>query len=202
MQDDLHDAAQSLLADLILPFYAIERDMTVLGDPNRKENDAEHSWSLAILACSLAPHIDPKLDVSRVAEFAIVHDLTEVFAGDTSVWDSKDLLDSKATREAEALKIIQEKFVHFPWLVETLEAYERKDTDEAKFVWAIDKYIALSIRFRENGSFFKAQGITQEQFESTLVEHRKKAHAHPGAAVYYEKMRKAFAEHPEYFANS
>jgi putative hydrolase of HD superfamily len=197
-----HDDVVELLSKLILPFYAIERDMLVPPGRNgleRRENDAEHSWSVAVLACSLAPHIDESLDIGLVSQFAIVHDLVEVFASDVSVWADQTALDNKSANEAAALEKIQQRFSHFPWLVSTLEAYERQDSNEAKYVRAIDKYIALSIRFLDGGYFFRKEKISFSMFEETLQSHRAKAHSHPGVAEYYEKVRALYEQHPEHF---
>src|SRR3989344_7587073 len=144
MEKPTHHEVKELLSELIIPFYEVERDMLIPTQPvgeRRNENDAEHSWSVAVLACCLAPHIDPNLDIGLVSQFAILHDLVEVYADDVSVWADKASLSLKEENEMEALKTIQKQFVHFPWLVETLESYERQDTSEALYVRAIDKYI-------------------------------------------------------------
>jgi putative hydrolase of HD superfamily len=202
MKKPTHDEAKDLIRDIILPFYAIERDMLVPAQSQgrrRNENDAEHSWSVAILACALAPHIDSKLDLGLISQFGIVHDLVEVYAMDTSVWADDPLLALKEDNEAKALRKMKSKFSHFPWLIQTIETYERQDTGEALYVRAIDKYIALVIRFMDGGEFYRSQGITKEIFERNLTTHRAKAHRHPGVAEYYEKIRTEYDEHPEHF---
>src|SRR5690349_14240126 len=136
MKKPTHKQVKNLVKQVILPFYEIERDMLLPTQPvgkRRDEKDAEHSWSVAILACSLAPHIDKELDVGLVGQFALVHDLVELYADDTSVWADKMVLDSKEDNEAKALEKIQFNFSHFPWLVNTIEGYERQDTNEALF---------------------------------------------------------------------
>lgn len=194
-----HDRAQILLDELVLPFYAVERDMLVPPDNARDENDAEHSWSLAVVACSLAEHIDPTLDVGLVAQFSLVHDLTEIGAGDTSVWAEDYELADKDERETKALETFRVRFANFPWLVEMLDAYERLDTNEARYVKAMDKYIALCMRIRDGGEFFHIKHITKKIFERKLITHRQKAHFHPGVAEYYEKLRAEYEQHPEFF---
>jgi putative hydrolase of HD superfamily len=188
-----------LIDDLVLPFYALKRDMLVPPENLRNENDAEHSWSLAVLACSMAEHIDPKLEVGLVAQFALVHDLTEIYAKDTSVWADDSELETKEEREAAALNIIKEKFAKFPWLINTLAVYESMESSEAKFVRAMDKFIALLIRIRDEGKFYHLNKISKEKFNRNLGVHRRKAQLHPGVAEYYEKIREEFDRHPEYF---
>jgi 5'-deoxynucleotidase YfbR-like HD superfamily hydrolase len=188
--------------EIILPFYEVGRDMLLPTQPEgrrRNEKDAEHSWSVGILACALAQHVDPTLDVGLVSQFASIHDLVEVYADDTSVWAADEALDFKESKEADALQKIKDRFSHFPWLVTTIEAYERQDTNEALFVRAIDKYIALCIRFMDGGEFFRSNGITKEIFDKNLEAHRKKAHGHTGVAEYYEKIRSIYDQHSEHF---
>jgi 5'-deoxynucleotidase YfbR-like HD superfamily hydrolase len=106
---------EKLVARAILPFYHLERDISTPPPTRRLENDAEHSWSLSLLACALAPHVDPALDVGLVAQLATVHDVVEIYAGDTSILAPKAVLETKEEREREALKRIQQEFVAFPW---------------------------------------------------------------------------------------
>ncbi len=205
MEKSTHEQAKDLISEVILPFYGIERDMLLPNQPEghrRNENDAEHSWSVAVLACSLAPHIDASLDIGLVSQFSIVHDLVEVYASDTSVWADDEVLESKEQNEAEALEKLKLRFANFPWLIDTVDCYERQDTNEALYVRAIDKYISLMIRFFDGGEYYRSRGITKEIFDRNLAIHRKKAHGHPGVAEYYEKIRSEYDEHPEHFHKS
>src|SRR5438128_1362309 len=116
--------AQKLLNELVLPFYEIERDMHVpLTRGRRLENDAEHSWSLGLVACTLAPHIAPELDIGKVAQLTHVHDLVEIQAGDTSVWDGEGR-KTKEQREEQAVANIKQEFAAFAWLIDNIVEYE------------------------------------------------------------------------------
>jgi len=204
MEAPLHGEIMDFLGEVSLPFYLVKRDMTV-PDGNgghREENDAEHSWNLTMIACMLAPHIDPNLDVGIIAQLCPVHDLVEVIVQDTSVWSSKAELATKEEREADALKILRTRWAIFPWLIQMLDIYERQDTNEARYVRSIDKYIAICTRFMERGSFIHQKAITKEMFDEYLIEHRIKAQVHLGAAAYYEAARADFEAHPEHFAPS
>ncbi|MGD0686144.1 MAG: HD domain-containing protein, partial [Streptosporangiaceae bacterium] len=55
---------------------------TMLTDPDRRENSAEHSWHLAVMALVLAEHAPPGTDLGRVIAMLLVHDLVEIDAGD------------------------------------------------------------------------------------------------------------------------
>lgn len=169
-------------------------------DEEREENDAEHSWSLALVACTMAPHIDEKLDVGLVAQFAIVHDLVEIYADDVSVWAHESALAAKEENEAKALRKFKKEFAHFPWLVNTLLRYEAQSTDEARFVKSIDKYLAISLRFMDGGRLFKKRGITKETFSKKIQTPLRKARGHASAAEYYEHVLALYEQHPEHFA--
>lgn len=190
---------EHLMRVLVFPFYQVERDAMPPITPRRFENDAEHSWSVALLACSLAPEVDKNLDVGKVAQFALVHDLIEVFAGDTSPWHTEEIRISKEAREHEAVQQMATHFSAFPWITETIKAYESKSCNEATYVWAVDKIIILLLRYLDQGKYYIENSITKQLFDERLVTHRKKAHAHPVIGNYYEQLLELFAEHPEYF---
>ena len=191
---------EELMSEMAFPFYFVERDAMLPVEPRRSENDAEHSWSVALLACSLAPEVDKTLDVGKVAQFAIVHDLVELFAGDTSPWQGDgNFRASKEEREAKALELIGERFSAFPWIRKTIQEYESKASNEATYVWAVDKVIILLLRRLDKGKFFITNGITKEMFDERLISNRKKAHAHPVVGEYYDQLLALFENHPEYF---
>src|SRR3990167_11048156 len=131
---------QRIFDVLVLPFYTLKRDMYVPGEGDRLENDAEHSWSLAFMAFMLAPVIDKKLDPQKTVTYAIIHDLTEIHAGDTSVWESDEIHASKEKREVRSLDKIKQDFADYPHLAKYLDGYARKSDAEAKFVYALDKF--------------------------------------------------------------
>jgi 5'-deoxynucleotidase YfbR-like HD superfamily hydrolase/uncharacterized protein YqeY len=199
MQEPTLKDIEHLMTKLAFPFYQIERDAVPPFEPRRFENDVEHSWSVAFLACSLAPEIDKNLDVGKIAQFAIVHDLIEVFAGDTSPWHDQQTRESKEEREEKALKHIEKSFARFPWIIQTIKEYESRASDEAKFVWAVDKVIILLIRYLDKGRYYVENGITKQLFDQRLTGHRKKAQAHPKIGEYYEQLLEVFEKHPEYF---
>lgn len=199
MKKPTHANIDKLICNIILPFYHVKRDMPLPIGERRLENDAEHSWSLAFLASALAPQIDPVLDVGKIAQFAIVHDIVEVYAQDTSVFANEDDLNSKHEREALALSRIAAEFPQFPWIVKTIEEYERRDTNEARFVYALDKYIAIAYDYIDEGKLFRERKVTLDEYNGHLVSHRKKAHTHDKVAEYYEEVRALLDANPEFF---
>jgi len=191
---------EKVMRELVLPFSAIDRAVPLpLPKGLRQENDAEHSWSLALVACMLAPHVDPSLDVGKVCQFAIVHDLTEIHAGDTSAFDPDDLHQTKEEREHQAFQQIAKEFSHFPWLVECLGQYERQDTGEARFVRAVDKIIPLFYDYLNQGVYYHKNKHTREEFIEFMKRPREKAKAHQGAFELHEEAMAVLLSHPELF---
>ncbi len=190
---------QRLVQELIFPFYQIERHGELSFAGGRHENDAEHSWSIALFACALAPQIDPKLDIGKVCQFATVHDVIEVYAGDTSNFASEIKLATKESREKSALRRLAKDYKALPWITKTVEAYERQGSDEARFVKSMDKVLVLLYDYVENGHFYQRNKITMEQWRSTLQKHREKAKVHSGAFLYYDEIWELLLANPQFF---
>jgi 5'-deoxynucleotidase YfbR-like HD superfamily hydrolase len=191
---------QRVQQELILPFYGIERATPLpkkLG--GRHENDAEHSWSLALLACAAAPHIDPQLDIGKVAQFAIVHDLLEVYSGDTPNFAPDHEKASKDKREEQAMAQLKSAFHAMPWIIDTVAEYEAQDSPEAHFVRSLDKTLSLMQEHASEGQIFRDFKITEELFKKKLEGHRRKAGIHPGAFAYYEEAWDLLLANPHFF---
>lgn len=131
-----------LMQDLATMPYRIERATTVPFDLKRHENDAEHSFSLGVMALCIAPIVDRELDLPRIGTYALVHDLAEIYAGDTPVYSDPKTRAAKPKRERIARAKLHEKFGHdFPWLLSYLDDYVDMKDEESKFVYALDKLL-------------------------------------------------------------
>lgn len=199
MNKPTHADIEKLIRKIVLPFYHVKRDTLLPLGERRWENDAEHSWSVTFLACVLAPMIDPSLHIGKVAQLATIHDLVEVYADDTSTFANQRKLASKARREKEALQLILNEFSHFSWLIQTLQEYETKNTNEAKFVSAIDKYITVLYDYVDEGRQLREQKITMDRYRTGLEAQRAKVQQHPEVAKYYEAIRALLDSRPEFF---
>jgi len=190
---------QQLISGVVLPFYQVSRHTPLRFAPGTWENDAEHSWSLSLLACALAPHIDEALDIGVIAQFATVHDLVEVHAGDTSNFASDDEKATKDERERAGLQKLQAQLTALPWVCKTIEAYESQTSAEAKFVKSVDKILPLLFDYVEDGLFYRENRITLAEWGHKLQTQRQKASAHSGAFQYYLQMWELLTSHPEFF---
>ena len=135
---------------------------TLLMDGSRYENDAEHSWHLAVMAVLLAEHANTRgLDIGKVIRMVLAHDLVEIDAGDTYVYDTAGNV-GKVEREARAAKRIcgllpADQAVEFRALWDEFEA---RETPEARFAAALDRVQPLLHNFATQGRVWRKHGIT------------------------------------------
>ena len=107
------------------------------------ENDAEHSWSVEMLATEIARTHYPEFDLERISAFSRVHDLLEVKVGDVATFHlSPAQLQEKERREHAALEELLEELPE--GIASDLRAYEMQGTTEARFVRAVDKLMPLA----------------------------------------------------------
>lgn len=141
----------------------IYRQTLVLHE-DRAENDAEHSFHLAIMACILAEHANEPVDVLHVMKMVLVHDVVEIDAGDTYCYDTKGYED-KAEREQKAADRLfallpeeQEREFRGLW-----EEFEEKATPEAKFANALDRIQPMLLNYKKGGISWMKHGISEKQ---------------------------------------
>jgi putative hydrolase of HD superfamily len=158
------------IASLILDFGKVDRQ-TLHQDGVRAETDTDHTVMLGVLGASIAHKLYPDLDLGLVTQFALVHDLVEVHAGDTDTLRgvSDEFFKAKEKRELEALhKIKAELGVEFRWIHETIEKYEKLDTKEARFIKVLDKIMPkLTVVLNKAASINKRE-IPKEEMKKTF----------------------------------
>lgn len=137
----------------------------LLLDGSRRENSAEHSWSLGILAMVFAEYAPPGTDLAKVAWMVLIHDIVEVDAGDTFVYDDPSVLATQAEREEAAadrlfalLPADQAAEVRKLW-----DEFEDRQSDEARFARALDRLHPMLANYRNEGGTWQANGITAKQ---------------------------------------
>ncbi|MFH8587926.1 HD domain-containing protein [Streptomyces celluloflavus] len=128
---------------------------------NRRENDAEHSWHLALMVLVLAEYANEPVEVERTLKLVLVHDLVEIYAGDTCLFDDAARKD-QAQREGAAAKRLfallppdQEAEFHGLW-----NEFEERRTPEARFAKAMDRLQPLLLNAGNHGGTWRAPGVT------------------------------------------
>lgn len=131
---------------------------------DRKENDAEHSWHLAILAFMLAEYSKEPVDVLHVMKMVLLHDVVEIDAGDTYCYDSEGY-KSKAEREEKAAQRIfgllpddQRDEFYALW-----REFEDSETADARFAAVLDRIQPLLLNYTKGGVSWQEHGIRREQ---------------------------------------
>jgi len=137
---------------------------TLLMDESRRENSAEHSWHLALMAMLLAEYSPKPVNLLRVIQMLLIHDIVEVDAGDTFCYDVQGHQD-KAEREAAAAKRLfgllpndQEVMFHDLW-----NEFEERETMESQFAAALDRIQPFLHNQQTKGGTWRLNGITQSQ---------------------------------------
>lgn len=137
---------------------------TMLTDSSRRENSAEHSWHLALCAIALQEYAAEPVDLLRVIQMLVVHDLVEIDAGDTFAYDAAANV-SKAERERAAAARI---FGLLPpdlggELRALWEEFESSGTPDARFANAMDRIQPFLQNVRTRGGTWRMYGPTREQ---------------------------------------
>ncbi|NTW72753.1 MAG: HD domain-containing protein [Eubacteriaceae bacterium] len=152
---------------------------SVLTGTRRNENDAEHSWHITIMAMLLKEHfIDPEVDLFKAMKMTIIHDLVEIYAGDTFCYDDDGHLD-KEFRERESasrlFSILPEDQEREMW--ELWEEFESRSTSESKFAACLDRMQPLLLNSMTEGHTWKRPEVTKEKIlerNSILKDHAPK----------------------------
>ncbi len=137
---------------------------THLSGKGRNENDAEHSWHMAVMAYLLREYANEKVDISKVMLMCLIHDIVEIDAGDTYAYDPVGLQTQKAREEAAKKRLFSilpdEQASELTALFDEFEAYE---TAESKFAHAMDNLQPLILNNSNNGGDWKEHNVTSEQ---------------------------------------
>jgi putative hydrolase of HD superfamily len=147
---------------------------TPLCDGSRRENSAEHSWHLALMAIVLGKHAPPGTDLGRVVAMVLLHDLVEIDAGDLYVYAGEEAQQRQAAAERAAagrlfglLPPEQAGALRALW-----EEFEERRTPEARFGRALDRLQPILLNFSSGGESWRSHGITADQVlaKAALIE--------------------------------
>lgn len=159
----------------MLASRSVQVTRTLCNHPDgRAENDAEHSFMLALIAVPLAEQYYPELDSGLVAKYALVHDLSEAYVGDTPTHDIDSVgLEKKAKTEEQGRKQLAAEYQGIaPRLVGYHEKYEAQLDKESRFVRMLDKLVTISIQFPNDYATMKTafERKDHERMVNTRIE--------------------------------
>ncbi len=144
---------------------------TKLFNSDRHENDAEHSWHLAMMTIVLAEHANKPIDVLKVMKMVLIHDIVEIDAGDTFIYDTQKNHSNTEQERIAAKRIFgilpaeqAEEFIAI-W-----EEFEEGKTDDAKFAKSMDRFEPLLQNTSNNGGTWSEFNVSYQK-----VYHKKKA---------------------------
>lgn len=137
---------------------------TYLCDGSRKENDAEHSWHLALMAFVLADYANEPIDVLKTIKMVLLHDVIEIDAGDTYAYDAEG---NKTKRERE-IKAADRIFKLLPEAQKNQyrslwDEFEAMETAEAKFANMLDKIQPLLLNDASGGKSWEEHSVKKSQ---------------------------------------
>ncbi|KAB2114806.1 HD domain-containing protein [Vibrio alginolyticus] len=143
---------------------SILRRTRVKSAEGRLENSGEHSWHVALMAILMEEHANAPVDICRVMKMLLIHDVVEIDAGDTFVYDTAASQEQaeKEIRAAERLFGMlpsdQEQELLALW-----HEFEAAQTDDAKYAKALDRLIPMLLNYHNNGQSWKEHGVSREQ---------------------------------------
>jgi len=137
----------------------------VITGGSRNENDAEHSWHMAVMAILLSEYAGEKnLDLLRVMKMILIHDIVEIDAGDTFCYDEKGYEDKSEREEKAAERLFnilpedQARELYVLW-----KEFEELKTPEARFAACLDRFQPLLLNYNTNGHTWQKPGVTSEK---------------------------------------
>ncbi|HCH5603573.1 TPA: HD domain-containing protein [Vibrio parahaemolyticus] len=143
---------------------SVLRRTRVKSAEGRLENSGEHSWHVALMAVLMEEHANAPVDICRVMKMLLIHDVVEIDAGDTFVYDTA------ATKEQaeKEIKAAERLFGMLPIdqgqeLLALWQEFEAAQSDDAKYAKALDRLIPMLLNYHNNGQSWKENSVTREQ---------------------------------------
>ena len=153
---------------------------TKLFNSDRNENDAEHSWHLALMAIVLMEHSNKSIDILKVVKMVLIHDIVEIDAGDTFIYDTQKNHSNTDEERLAANRIFgllpKEQAEE---MIAVWEEFEAGETDEAKFARSMDRLEPLLQNTSNNGG-------TWREFDVSYAKvHHKKSVIKEGSEIIW-----------------
>ena len=173
------------LGGLAMKFARVERIPRY--DEKTRENDAEHSFMLSLVATELASELyGEEMNSGLITQYAMVHDLIEVKTGDVATfhYDANDMAAKHATEQAALEELLNELP---PYTAQLLRDYEDQKTPESRFVKAVDKLLPVIVDILGCG-----KKVMKEDYGVTNIVDLKKSYL-----KLHNRIATSFAEFPQ-----
>ncbi|EGQ9573667.1 HD domain-containing protein [Vibrio alginolyticus] len=141
---------------------SILRRTRVKSAEGRLENSGEHSWHVALMAILMEEHANAPVDICRVMKMLLIHDVVEIDAGDTFVYDTA-ASQEQAEKEIRAAERLFGMLPSEQELLALWHEFEAAQTDDAKYAKALDRLIPMLLNYHNNGQSWKEHGVSREQ---------------------------------------
>ncbi|WP_313756179.1 HD domain-containing protein [Tissierella sp.] len=148
---------------------SILRQTSIIGG-ERREDDAQHSWHISVMAMILGEYSNEKVDICKVIKMLLTHDLVEIFAGDTFCYDKAGNEDKKEREELAAEKIFgmldedKGRDLRALW-----DEFEEMETTEALFAASMDRLQPMLNNYHNNGGTWKKFNVAKEDIYKRIA---------------------------------
>lgn len=143
---------------------------TMLIDGSRRENDAEHSWHIAVMALLFSEHVKIKPDIGRVVKMLVVHDLIEIYAGDTFAFDVEANKSKEEKEAAAADKLFSQLPKEQGDEIRSLwEEFDEMKTPDAIYASCMDRIQPFLHNTLTEGATWKEGNVSRSQVEKRLA---------------------------------
>jgi len=193
-------------ADIINAYRRIVRDIFLPGT-NNFERAGEHSFQLGFFAEHLNQTYGLRLRGYLLYTYSNVHDLLEIYAGDTPLFPNpkkplhKQLTRAdKKEREERALERLKRELAEVaPWVILHLTNYSAQEDEESRFIRALEKLVAAVNVWTDGGKDWKRLRLTPEVYHKRKLSLIQEIDGHPIVAELYEELIDVLEETPELF---
>lgn len=158
----------------------------------RLENSAEHSWHVALMAILMQEHANEPVEISKVMKMLLLHDIVEIDAGDTFVYDTVASAQQEEKERIAAERLFgllpdnQGDELKAIWL-----EFEQAQSAEAKYAKALDRIIPMLLNYHNDGQSWQEHGVTKHQ---ALTINRK---IEDGSTILWHKAKQLIEEASE-----
>jgi len=177
--------------------FADVKRKTILNKDGSAENNAQHSFQLAIIAWYISQKESLKLNIEKLIKYALVHDLVETFSGTFSAYErNKTTQKIKDESEKKSLEKIRNDFKELPDLIDSLNSYLIQQDKESKLIYALDKLIPILNIELNNHDFYHT---TKTTYENMIKAKDKKISRDPTVYKYFKLLIKYLYEDSKFF---